>query len=473
LTIERAAIPGMRVTVMGLGLNGGGLPSALFFARHGAHVTVTDLRSRGTLEGSIRELDGLPIRYVLEKHDESDFVNTDLVIKNPAVSPASPFLAKARDHGVAIETDLSVFLSLAANPLLAVTGSKGKSTTASAMAFGLSRVIPGARLGGNITISPLAFVDDLAPDAPVVLELSSWQLGDLKGKGLLKPAISAFTVVLPDHLDKYPGMEEYVADKKAIFQDQEPGQKAIFNLDDPWQRDFPRETRAQVFHYSSHGLADGLCGAWLEEERGMARLAPDRAGRPVLAASRLPGMHNRMNLLCAALALNLFGIKADVVRKALSDFPGVEHRLEAFRRWRGLCFYNDSAATIPQATVQALKALAGPVVLIAGGTDKNIDFTPLAEVARLPWSIVLLPGTGTEKIRAVLDSQGVSYEGPVSTLQEAVQVGITRAVAAADENGASVLFSPGCTSFGMFLNEFDRGRKFKETVIGMTPYATA
>ena len=160
---------------------------------------------------------------MLEKHEEADFTGADLVIKNPAVPPSSPFLQTAHRTGVAVETDLSVFLSLAKNPILAVTGSKGKSTTASAIAFGLARVFPEARLGGNITVSPLAFLDDLAPDAPVVLELSSWQLGDLKGRGLLTPAVSAFTLILPDHLDKYPGMEEYVADKTAIFQEQGAG----------------------------------------------------------------------------------------------------------------------------------------------------------------------------------------------------------------------------------------------------------
>jgi UDP-N-acetylmuramoylalanine--D-glutamate ligase len=365
-----------------------------------------------------------------------------------------------------VETDLSVFLSFASNPLVAVTGSKGKSTTASAIAFGLARVHPSARLGGNITLSPLAFVDDLPADAPVVLELSSWQLGDLKGRGLLKPDVSAFTVILPDHLDKYPGMEEYVADKKVLFQEQEPGQKAIFDLDDPWQERFPSETRAQAFHYSSRPLGPAQRGAWLEGEEGMARLAPDLAAEQVLAAAKLPGAHNRMNLLCAALALRLFGVDARTARTALSDFPGVEHRLELFRTWRGVRFYNDSAATIPHATVQAVKALPGPVVLITGGTDKNIDFGPLAEVARVPRAIVLLAGSGTEKMRAVLE--GVPCEGPFATLQEAVELAIARALAAAGDGGVSLLFSPGCTSFGMFLNEFDRGRKFKEMVERLT-----
>ncbi|MGD0725816.1 MAG: UDP-N-acetylmuramoyl-L-alanine--D-glutamate ligase [Spirochaetia bacterium] len=461
---DLAAIPGMRVTVMGLGIHGGGLASALFFARRGARVTVTDLRSREVLRDPIEQLREYSIRYVLERHDEADFAGADLVIKNPAVPPSSPYLQVAHGAGVDVETDLSVFLSLAKNPILAVTGSKGKSTTASAIAFCLARVFPEARLGGNITVSPLAFVDDLSPDAPVVLELSSWQLGDLKGRGLLTPVVSAFTLILPDHLDKYPGMEEYVADKTAIFQEQGPAQNAIFNLDDPWQQGFPAQTRARPFFYSARALPRGMCGAWLEEAGGRSRVAPGGAEESILGASRIPGAHNRMNLLCAGLALRLFGVTPDLVRAALAEFPGVEHRLEMFREWEGIRFYNDSAATIPHATVQALKALQGPIVLITGGTDKNIDFSPLAETARIPRTIVLLAGTGTGKIRAVLDAQGVRYEGPFGSLGEAVDVGIARARDARTERGVSILFSPGCASFGMFLNEFDRGKKFKETV---------
>jgi UDP-N-acetylmuramoylalanine--D-glutamate ligase len=468
LKIDTDAIPGMKVTIMGLGINGGGLASALFFARRGARVTVTDLRSASILAESMDCLREFPIRYVLERHDETDFANADLVIKNPAVAPSSPFLQKARDKGVSVETDLSVFLSLASNPILAVTGSKGKSTTASAMAFGLRAVHPGTRLGGNITVSPLAFLEDLRPEDPVVLELSSWQLGDLKGRGMLSPLVSAFTVILPDHLDKYPGMNEYVADKKAIFQEQRPEQRAIFNLDDPWQRDFPKETRAGPFLYSSRPLPDGVAGAWLEGDRGFFRAAPEGPPRLILADTLVPGQHNRMNLLCAGLALALFGMEPDRARAELARFPGIEHRLEMVKSWHGIDFYNDSAATIPHATVQALKSLPEPVVLLTGGTDKNIDFTPLAEVTRTPRAIVLLAGTGTDKIRAILDAQGVGFEGPFTNLRDALSASIARAKTLAGTGKASILFSPGCTSFGMFRNEFDRGRKFKEMVADLT-----
>jgi UDP-N-acetylmuramoylalanine--D-glutamate ligase len=465
---DLSAIPGLRVTVMGLGVHGGGLASALFFARRGAEVTVTDLRGPDALAPSLERLAGLPVRCVLGRHDAADFENADLVIKNPAVPTGSPFLAAARERSVPVETDVSVFLSLARSPVIAVTGTKGKSTTASAIHHGLLRVSPGARLGGNITVSPLEFLDDLAPTDPVVLELSSWQLGDLAGRGLLAPRISVLTVLLPDHLDRYPDMDAYVEDKKAVFREQEPGQRAVFNRDDPQQTLFPAETRADPFWYSASVLPEGLRGAWLEGDEGRLRTGPGAEVRTVLAGSRLPGRHNRMNLLAAGLALNLYGVKAGVIVRALGEFPGVEHRLELFREAGGIRWYDDSTATMPHAAAAALEALAAPVVLVAGGTDKGLDYTPLAAAARKAAAVVLLSGTATDKLRPLLEADGTAYAGPFDSLDAAVSraADIARAEQAgrATEQPVSVVLSPGCASFGMFLNEFDRGRKFKEAV---------
>lgn len=469
--MDLRAVSGMRVTVMGLGLNGGGLESARFFARGGAMVTVTDLRGAETLAPSIRALEGLPVRYVLGRHEEADFRGADLVIKNPGVPPASAYLKAARDQGVPVETDLSVFLRLAANPLLAVTGSKGKSTTASAVHHGLRTRFPDARLAGNITVSPLSFLEGLDPGVPVVLELSSWQLGDLAGRGLLRPRISVMTRILPDHQDRYPGMTEYVADKKAVFREQEAGSFAVFNRDDPWQAGFPPETSAAPMFFSAVRLPEGVRGAWLEGPEGYSN-AVDGAGdrEPILpAAVELRGEHNRMNLLCAGLCLRLFGVEAKDVRAALADFTGVEHRLERVTTWRGIRFYNDSAATIPHATAAAVRALDRPVVLIAGGTDKNLDFSPLLEAARIPERILLLSGTATEKIRPLLEERGIPYDGPYAGMREAVAAARDAALRLAASAGvASVVLSPGCASFGMFLNEFDRGRKYKEAVAEAT-----
>jgi UDP-N-acetylmuramoylalanine--D-glutamate ligase len=450
---------------MGLGLHGGGLTSALFFARHGARVTVTDHRKdTSAFEPFLAELAAHGVRTVLGRHEERDFTQADLVVKNPAVPLSSPFLALAREKGIPVETDLSVFLGLCPGPILAVTGSKGKSTAATALAACLRIRHPGCRLGGNITVSPLGFLEDLAPEDPVVLELSSWQLADLRGRDLLAPRVCAVTRILPDHQDKYPDMASYVADKRVLFASQKPGQFAVFNADDPWQRDFPAGTAAQVHWYSSAALPPGRRGAFLEAGVGVRR-EEGRSEQLLPSGLRVPGEHNRLNLLAAGLSARLFGLEPETIAEALASFPGIEHRLELVAERDGVRCYNDSAATIPEAAAAALASLPEPVFLIAGGTDKNLDFRPLAEAADRATGIYLLEGSATRKIEKLFRASGIAFEGPFPDLAQALARAwdaARRRAARPGAAGASLLFSPGCASFEMFLNEFDRGRKFKE-----------
>jgi len=454
-------IAGMKVTIMGLGLHGGGLASAKFFSDKGALVTVTDLRDEATLAPSIEALSGRDIRYVLGRHETDDFRNADIVIKNPAVRRTSPFLAAAK----CLETDISVFLRYSKSPIVAVTGSKGKSSTVSAIHHGFKANGIAALLGGNITVSPLGFLDETAADRPVVLELSSWQLADMKGLGVLKPKVAALTAIMPDHMNYYGSMEEYVADKRLIYADQDSSDYTICDFDSSWGQSFASETRGKVLWYSGKELRGE--GAWLTtmpdgQERGLRRSMND--GSPnveeILPSGLLvPGAHMRKNLLAAGLALGAMGMEAEKIASAMSTFPGVEHRLEFFAESRGVRWYNDSAATIPYAVDAALSSFVDPVVLITGGTDKNIDFEPMKRAYAKAASIVLLSGTGTDKLMPLLAEQGIAWKGPFDNLAEAV--GAADALA---QPGSAVLLSPGCASFGMFLHEFDRGKKFKETV---------
>lgn len=457
MSFRLSTLPGMRITVMGLGLHGGGVASAAFFARHGAEVTVTDLRSEGELASSMTALSAHRIRYVLGRHEERDFREADIVIKNPAVAVGSPYLAAARR----IETDISIFLRLCDRPIAAVTGSKGKSTTASALHSVLLATYPSARLGGNITVSPLTFYEELEAsprDTPVVLELSSWQLADLRGKGVLRPRVAAITNILPDHQNRYRSMEEYVADKRLIYADQSGEDFTLCNFDDAYGREFARETGGQVRYFSASPLPPPMEGAWLAEGIGHVREGGET--REVMASKvLLPGPHNRLNLLVAGLAALLLGASVESVREGLSSFRGIPHRLALIREWRGISFYNDSAATIPEATAAALRSLERPIILIAGGTDKNLDFAPLGEVAGLPKEILLLAGSATAKAVAALSAKGRAYRGPFSSLGEAFDAAIDLAAI-----GDAVLLSPGCASFEMFRNEFDRGSAFVRLV---------
>jgi UDP-N-acetylmuramoylalanine--D-glutamate ligase len=450
---------GLRATVMGLGLHGGGLASARFLAESGADVTVTDMKDEAALANSVAALEGLPIRYVLGRHELEDFSEADLVVKNPAVRPDSPFLVAAK----AVETDISLFLRFSSSPLIAVTGSKGKSSVSSAIHHVLASTGRRAFLGGNITVSPLTFLGLCGPGTPVVLELSSWQLADLKGLEVLKPRVAVITSIMPDHMNRYSSMEDYVADKRLIYADQGPGSYTLCNADDGWGVSFASETRGDVLWYSDAHA--GLPGAWIEAStarRGLFSPSGDPAIAEEIVPARIlvPGEHQRKNMLAAALACRCFGLDAASVSAAIASFPGVEHRLELFAEKDGIAWYNDSAATIPQAVGAALSSFPRPVVLITGGTDKNIDFNPFRSVYAKAKKLVLLSGTGTDKLLPILIQEGVPFLGPFDDLRKAVAEAASVARA-----GEIVLLSPGCASFGMFVHEFDRGRKFKETVL--------
>jgi UDP-N-acetylmuramoylalanine--D-glutamate ligase len=470
----------MKVLVMGLGLHGGGLETAKYLLRHGALVTVTDLRDEKILAPSIDSLDSVSssVRYVLGKHHMRDFADADMVIKNPGVPGTSPYLQAARR----IETDLSLFLADSPARLCAVTGTKGKSTVTRAIHWVLQNAHgpEHAFIGGNITVPPLVFLDDLESADDVVLELSSFQLGDLAGRRgadnqpLLKPKTAVLTAIMSDHMDRYRNMDEYITDKRVIYQNQYEDDFTIAGNDE-WGRSFRAESRAQPLIYSGEPLDAGVSGAWLSgrDSPGYVRL---RQPLPALAAGRVaeivpahpivPGLHQKVNLLAAGLALLSLGLDPDTIRAGLAAFKGVEHRLEFFHEADGIRYYNDSAATVPQAAAAALAALGedagldGHVVLVTGGTDKNLDFSPLVNAAGKAKAVILLAGTGSEKLRSDFETAGIAYDGPFDSIDKAADAAIQAA-----RRGDCVVLSPGCASFGMFLNEFDRGNKWKKAVV--------
>ena len=462
----------MKALVMGLGIHehGSGLESARYLAERGAEVTVTDLRDERVLFSSIEELKGYPIRYVLGKHEIEDFRAADLVVKNPGVRSDSPYLKAARR----IETDISLFLSSCPARIIAVTGSKGKSSVSSALYWALNEgrttgLLRGkVRLGGNITPSPLSFLDELEETDDVVLELSSWQLGDLSGREL-KPRAAIITPIMRDHMDRYDSMEAYVGDKRLIYKNQD-GDDVTVAMDDDWGKSFLSESRGRPLVYSDKPLAEGTSGGWIDKNTGpgYARLWETPMASKIEAGGIVevvperpivPGRHQKQNLLAASLALLDLGLDAGFIRESLGRFPGIEHRLEFFHESGGIRFYNDSTATIPEAAAAAITAFEKPPLLVCGGTDKELDFSPLAGAASNARGIILIAGTGSEKLKRLLDSGGVKYRGPFDSL-EAV-LGAVREMAS---NGDIVVLSPGCTSFGMFRNEFDRGQKWKAAV---------
>jgi UDP-N-acetylmuramoylalanine--D-glutamate ligase len=311
----------------------------------------------------------------------------------------------------------------------------------------------------------------------VVLELSSFQLGDLKGRTtadgnpLLKPAAAVITSIRPDHLDRYSSMNEYIDDKRNIYRGQDSDCITVAG-DDSWGKSFRTETKGRPLIYSYSLPEKEQSGGWLEDGSGFARLYNWKGGCDEFAelvprVLLVPGEHQKMNLLSAALAAYGLDVKAEKIRIALDTFPGVEHRLEFFYEANGVRFYNDSAATIPEAAAACVKTLASqaPLILVTGGADKNLDFTPLVKAASKAKFIILLAGTGSEKLASLLKKDGISYNGPFDDLGKAVCCVMEKTASVRRTEGACcTVLSPGCSSFGMFLNEFDRGNKWKDAV---------
>ncbi len=415
-----------KVTVMGLGLHGGGVGVVKFFAKQGAKVLATDLRNKKELKKSLDELKNYKINYVLGKHRAGDFKNTNLIIKNPGVPKDSKYLKIAKKNKIPIETDVGLFFEFCpSKKIIGITGTKGKSTTAT-LINKLLRIKYKTVLAGNIRASVLEKLHEITQNTIVVLELSSWQLEDLK-KYKKSPHIAVIINVMPDHLNRHKGMGDYTKAKKLIFRFQTDRDLLILNTDDKIVRGFARESNAKAIFYSKLQALN------------------------YLKYIRLPGEHNLYNISAAIIIAKIFKIPDSFIKKTLKNFKGIEGRLEFVKEIRGVKYYNDTTATIPEATIAALKSFKN-IILIAGGTDKKLDFKKLAkEISNRVKLLILLPGTATEKI----NNKGIK----VKSMKIAVKIAYKNA-----KKGDIVLLSPGCTSFGLFQHEFDRGDQFKKWV---------
>jgi UDP-N-acetylmuramoylalanine--D-glutamate ligase len=448
-----------RVLVMGLGVHGGGIGVARFLAARGAVVTVSDLKTAEQLSDSIAQLEGLPIRYVLGEHRESDVLGSDMIVRNPAVPREHPLLRLAAERGIPVEMEISLFFQLCPAPVVGITGTKGKSTTTLLTGAMLREKDPRTVVAGNLRVSALELLDRIDASTPVVLEMSSWQCEGLEALRL-SPHIACITNLYPDHLNRYRDMADYAAAKALIFAHQSADDCVVLNADQDESREFARQARSRVIWFSRKQRVNGvhLSGDDIVET------VRATTAQPVAARSdlRLPGEHNLENALAACALALAAGVTSEQIRRALRDFGGAPHRLELVRELDGVRYINDTTATAPAAAIAALKAIGDDIIWIAGGADKSLDFEALGRSAALrARAILLLEGSATEKLDAMIRYAGGGRKivGPFDSLRAAVAE--ARRIAHA---GDTVLLSPGCASFGMFDNEFERGERFREAV---------
>jgi UDP-N-acetylmuramoylalanine--D-glutamate ligase len=453
-----------RITIMGLGFFGGSIGLARYLVAQGARVTITDLKPAAELQDSVVSLHGLPVRFVLGRHETEDFTDVDMVFASPAVRRDSSYLSAARARGVPIDTEMNLFMRLCRGSVIGVTGSNGKTTTTSLIGAILRMANPRTQVGGNIGRSLLPEVAAIEPGDPVVLELSSFQLEDLAAVGR-SPHIGLFLNLSANHLDRHGTMEAYLAVKIQIFADQGPDDVAILNADDPRLRPLVGRLRSRVCLFSGAQAVDN--GAYVEGDRVVVAHAGMAVEVCRLGDIPLLGRHNVANVLAAVAAADAWGVSAAVMRAAIRAFPGVEHRLEHVRALHGVSFYNDSIATTPTGTLAALEAIQQPIWLIAGGYDKGLPFQALGEtIVRRVKGVFLIGTTAAQIAQAIAQARPPGRDLPAicwcGDLPEAVQ-----AAFGAARPGEVVLLSPACASYDQFRNFVERGRLFKQLVFAL------
>jgi len=405
----------------------------------------------------------------LGQHRMEDFTNVDMVVKGPAVPWNSKHIQAALKRKIPVEMDSSIFFKMCKLPIIGVTGTKGKTTT-STLVFEIlkhaGKKAYSAGIGQKPVLDLLKIIEG-AKEGAVVFELSSWRLSAL-GRAGISPHIAVITNLYRDHLNYYGMMEKYIADKKYIFANQKPDDFLILNYDDETCRELANGARAQAIFYSMESLRAPTSkitkrsGLFIENGKIVYRSGDETISICDINDVKIRGGHNLYNVLAASAATLAYGVAPEYICEAIKNFRGVSHRLELVRERNGVKYCNDTAATMPDAAIAGINSYSEPIILIAGGADKNLEFGEFAKcIGEKVRKVILLKGEATEKIKAELKKIGA--EKSVDSEFDSMEKAVIRAKSISGP-GDVVLLSPGAASFGLFLNEFDRGDKFREAV---------
>ncbi len=443
-------LEGKQAVVVGMARSG--VAAAEFLARRGCSVTATDRKGAGELPPEVLRLQDAGVRLELGGHREETFTRADLVVVSPGVPWDMPELLAARAAGVEVVGELELGGRFARGTVVAVTGTKGKSTTTAALGAMVREAGRDVRVGGNIGQAVTGILEGATEGSVFVLEVSSFQL---EATDTFHPQVAVFLNLSPDHLDRHPSFEDYAKAKARIFANQTEADWAVVNADDPAVLERARRGRARLLAF--HPGREAKDGAsFLGDE---ARLRGDGKDQLLFLRSevRLPGAHLATDLLAAAAAARLLGTPTEAIRRAVRSFAGVEHVLERVAEIDGVVFFNDSKATNVDAATKSLEAFTTPVLAIVGGRYKGGDLTLLAPALRERGKAVLAIGEAQPRVAEALSS--VVPVVPCGTMREAVE----RAFQAASP-GDTVLLAPACSSFDMFRDYAERGRAFKDEV---------
>jgi UDP-N-acetylmuramoylalanine--D-glutamate ligase len=443
-----------RVLVVGLGKSG--VASALFLKAHGARVTVSDTKSGDELRNEIPVLLDHGITVETGGHGERTFRGQDLIVVSPGVPVDAPMLAQARAMGEAVIGEIELAAQFLPGPIVAITGSNGKTTTTTLTGEIMTAAGFPALVGGNIGTPAISLAGRAKPETVIVLEVSSFQLETIR---TFRPKVAVVLNVTPDHLDRHRTFDAYVDAKARIFENQRGDDFAVLNADDATCIGMAARARAQVFWFSRQKEVQQ--GAWVRD--GNILFRNDKHQREIMQISEiaLKGTHNLENVLAAVCAGALMGCTAETIRQAVRDFKAVEHRLEFVATIRGVDYYNDSKATNVDATIKALESFPANVHLLLGGKDKGSDYSLLNDLLRQRVKRVYTIGAAAAKIESQIVS---SKDGGVEVVHSETLENALRKASAVAQPGDVVLLAPACASFDQFKNYEHRGRAFKEIV---------
>jgi UDP-N-acetylmuramoylalanine--D-glutamate ligase len=450
---EHMELKGKRVLVVGLGKSG--FAAAMFLRRHGAKVTVSDVRSAESLGKDLPLLLEEGIAVEAGGHGLLTFRRQDLIVVSPGVPPDTPELRQVRNFGQTILGEVELASRFLKGRTIAITGSNGKTTTTTLCGSMLAAGGLPVQVGGNIGVPVIAIADESRDESWNVLEVSSFQL---ESTVTFRPDIAVILNVTPDHLDRHGTFANYLAAKERIFAHQRADDALVLNADDDVASRTAARAPSQVYWFSRSRVVRQ--GAFVHAGVIAYRASEQSAAEPILPVASIPlkGEHNLENVLAAVCAARLAGVAPEAIRSAVEDFHAVEHRLEFVAKIDGVDYYNDSKATNVDATAKALAAFPSGVHLILGGKDKDSDYRTLRTLVREHVQAVYTIGAAADKIEQHL--HGAAPIVRAGTLKCAVDL-----AAEAAQTGDVVLLAPACSSFDQFANYEYRGRAFKELVL--------
>ncbi len=453
---------GKKILIVGCGKSG--VSTAKYLVKQGARVMISDSKQRTELSEPLKELGDIKIEFEFGGHTEKSFLGAELIVVSPGIPVSNhQMIQMAKSRGIPVTSEVEIAVNALEEPLIAITGTNGKTTVTTLIGEMFKADSKPVFVGGNIGEPLINRILSEERTVGVVAELSSFQI-DLTEK--MVPAVAVFTNVDQDHLDRYGSMENYVASKRKLARACDRNSFVVLNYDDTTVRSFANDNPGKLIWYTMKNplelggdFAEKFYGAYYDAAKNsiVTKLSGREEFFP-LAGFKLFGDHNKSNLMAALCAAKVMGVGSAAIQNVIDNFKGLAHRLEYTRKKDGVYFFNDSKATNIQSVAASLSSFKrSPVILIAGGKDKNMDFAPLIPYVQGKVKLLILVGEAKEKINRSLGDFAETYL--VGTFEEAVLISFQKS-----RNGDIILLSPGCSSQDMFRDFEERGEYFKKLV---------